>query len=162
MRIALILLLLLLVPTAAAADPLTITPDRRDTYLVYIGFGEPQRNEYEFVCSRNVTSCEIPNATCTIEGHMVTVDITVDDNADSFESTLKVVDVSGEVATADLIVRIKDIGAALDITPINASCADMSVFVVCENEQITGIRWWVVGFFSVALVIAAGNSMLRD
>jgi len=163
MKAILILFALLLLVIPAAAEPLTLTPDRIDSYIIYIGFGEPQRAEYTFVANRDLASCEIPNSTCTIDGHVVTVGLVVNENSESFESTLKVKDALGSVATSHMIIRIKDIGASFDIAPVNvSSCESGRLLFRCEDSEITGIRLWFVTFIGVMFVIAFAQAFVRD
>ena len=163
MKAILVLCAFLLLVAPVAADPLTLDPDRIDSYLIYVGFGEPQRAEYTFIANRDLASCEIPNATCTFDGHVVTVGLIINEHADSFESTLKVKDALGAVATSHMIIRIKDIGASFDIAPVNvSSCASSRLFFRCEDSNLTGIRVWVVVFVGVLFVIAFAQAFVRD
>ncbi len=142
---------------------LTLTPPRLDTYALYGGFGEDRVLKYRFIANRNVTSCTVEPteehndvATCEItDGYIMDVYLTINDSR-GYSGTLTVRDSNEFVATSDLIVRVIDIGASVDIVnlPVGESVAEgLSPLFVSEDGNLTGIRKWFVTVV-VALLLA--------
>lgn len=160
-----LIILLLFSFSVCAAEDLTLTPNRLDTYFLYSGLGEEQTSEYKFIANRNVVKCEMlpaDNAMCAIEnGHVVLVRYST--VGAPYEGQVKITDDTGFVMTSDMLVRIYDIGiyagtGTISVGESVANSSAMNLFFATDDTHIIGIRWWVI----VWLLILIGVILLKE
>lgn len=160
MRMCIIILLLLLfIPTGASE--LTIEPEIVDTYFLYSGMGENQTSKYIFHSSHDVNSCEMvpqnDSVTCMIEdGYIIEVWFTT--AGLPYIGELQVTD-DNETVSSTIIIRTHDFGSYSETTKIPvgglANASHINLFFSISDENIIGIRNWLVWWFFVLLGFSA-------
>ena len=133
---------------------LTISPPAMDSYFFYTGTTDIQFALRTFSTNRKLVSCEmIPNdiATCEITGandNIIIVNISINNTMEAYGGTLSVIDESGHTATADIIIRVKNLFAAKLLSEpvyVGEELANiLSPFATTKDGYITGLRWWAM------------------
>lgn len=161
-----ILLLLLFIPIGSAE--LTIEPEIVDTYFLYSGMGENQTSKYKFNSNYDVISCEmIPqndSVSCHIEdGYIIEVWFTT--YGEPYIGELQVTNNNETTASSTVIIRTHDFGSYSEIAEIPvgnlANSTRFNYFFSTENENVTGIRNWLIWYIGILFGFAVILSMRR-
>ena len=139
---------------------LILTPDRRDTGIIYTLIEGEQTATYRYIANRNIESCMVePNdyATCEIvDGYIVLVTLTVNETTKAYDGVLTVTDSDNYVATSSLVVRVIKIWGAIPIPPVNVGALSdiLTVFFETAGNLLIGIRTWFLGVVFIGFGIA--------
>ncbi|MCD4679589.1 MAG: hypothetical protein K8S00_04310 [Bacteroidales bacterium] len=133
---------------------LALTPGRLDTYFILTG--DEGKTSYRFISNRFIESCDSEVGTCSISEDRMDVEVVYDINRSIkvIEDVVTITDGDGYHATADVILRIINIGSSIPMCEIyvgDALGSFLSVFFEVVDGVLIGIKTWFIGSMVVGL-----------
>ena len=132
---------------------LMLTPPRLDTYAILLG--DEMTSTYRFIANRRIISCDSEIGICTITaGYIVNVAYDINQSTKAIEDKITITDNESYTATADVIIRVINIGSSIPIGEIyvgSTLASFLSIFFEVANNALIGIKTWFLGFLVVGL-----------
>ena len=133
---------------------LTLTPGRLDANFILNG--DEGTATYRFIANRQIISCDSEVGTCSISEDRMDVEVVYDINRSTkaIEDVITITDNESYTATADVILRIINIGSNIPMCEIyvgDALGSFLSVFFEVVDGVLLGIKTWFIGSMVVGL-----------